>query len=308
MENHNHPDTIINSKILIVDNEVDNINVLSTFLEEIGFTILVAIDGQSAIKIAINNSPDIILLDIMMPEMNGYECCIFLKEKEITKDIPVIFVSARTSIEDMVKGFDAGTVDYITKPFNFKELFVRLRTHIELKKYRDQLKKQALIDPLTDIPNRKHFEDYLNNEWKRALRNQIPISLIIIDIDYFKKYNDTLGHVAGDICLKKVAKILISCIHRPADRIARYGGEEFICILPETDMVGANTIAQQLNLSLSENKIEHPASEINPYITISQGVSSIVPSKNSIPKSLIEMADKNLYTAKNNGRNQIFSS
>lgn len=294
-------------KILIADDERFNLNILIDILKP-DYKVIVAKDGKQAIERAISNPPDLILLDIMMPEMDGYEACKNLKKNEQTKDIPVIFITGMKEEGNEVKGFDLGAVDYITKPFQAAIVMARVKTQLKMKWQADMFRQMASIDVLTEIPNRKKFEETFDKEWRRALRNKTPLSVAFMDIDFFKQYNDTYGHGRGDKCLKEVAQALVSSIRRPTDFVARYGGEEFIAVLPETDISGAMTIAEVMRRDVELLKIPHAQSTPFDYITISIGVSSVFPSSGFSDTALVSIvaaADEMLYKAKAEGRNQV---
>lgn len=294
-------------KILIADDERFNLNILVDILKP-DYKIIVAKDGKQAIERAKSKPLDLILLDIMMPEMDGYEACKKLKENEQTKDIPVIFITAMKEEGDEAKGFDLGAVDYITKPFKAAIVKARVKVHLKMKWQADMLRQMASIDVLTEIPNRQKFKETFDKEWRRAVRNKTQISVAIMDIDFFKQYNDAYGHGRGDTCLKEVAQALTNSIRRPTDLVARYGGEEFIAILPETDISGAMTIAEIMRSNVELLKIPHAQSVPLDYVTISIGVSSVFPSGGFSDAALISFvaaADKMLYKAKAEGRNQV---
>lgn len=241
--------------VLIVDDVPVNIQVLAEALRE-EYRVRIAANGPNALAIAASDDPpDVILLDVMMPEMDGYEVCRRLKNDPETKDIPVIFVTAKSSSEDEVLGLNIGAVDYITKPFSIPVVKARVRTQVQLKVRTELLERLAMVDGLTGIANRRSFDQNLEHEWKRATRNALPISVVMIDIDHFKNYNDNYGHGAGDVCLQQVAGALRSVIQRPADLVARYGGEEFAALLPETDVQGAEMIASAMREAVSSLKL-----------------------------------------------------
>ncbi|MCD4723092.1 MAG: diguanylate cyclase [Desulfobacula sp.] len=295
-------------KILIADDERFNLNILVDILKS-DYKIIVAKNGKQAIERAMSlNPPDLILLDIMMPEMDGYKACKNLKENEQTKDIPVIFITAMKEEGNEARGFDLGAVDYITKPFKAAIVMARVKVHLKMKWQADMLRKMASIDVLTEIPNRQKFEETFDKEWNRAVRNKIPLSVAFIDIDFFKQYNDAYGHGQGDKCLKEIAQALVNSIRRPTDFVARYGGEEFIAVLPETDISGAMTIAEAMRSNVELLKIPHAQSVPLDYVTISIGVSSVFPSSGFSDAALVSVvatADEMLYKAKSKGRNQI---
>lgn len=269
---------------------------------------------------------NLILMDIVMPEMDGIEACRKIKEDIRFQDIPVIMVTARTNVEDLQMAFDAGAMDYIKKPFNQVEILARVRSAIKLKSEIDRrkarevelmevtvqlkeanqiLQRLSSMDGLTGIANRRQFDEVLNNEFRRAARDGAPLSLIILDLDYFKAYNDTYGHQAGDNCLKQVALALNETIRRAGDLVARYGGEEFGVVLPNTDETGAAVIAELLRLKVETMQIAHVYSRVSDYVTVSLGVASSLPGPDTSPEKLIAAADQALYQAKQGGRNRI---
>ncbi len=256
--------------------------------------------------IAVAENPDLILLDVMMPDMNGYDVCRELKSHKQFRHIPIIFLTSMNNPESEAKGLELGAIDYIIKPFNPDIVEMRIKNHLELKRHRDILENLSSRDGLTGIANRRRFDEFFEQEWWRAKRKKTQLSLILMDIDHFKQYNDNYGHLAGDDCLKQIALTLDNQLKRPTDLVARYGGEEFVCILPDTDNKGALQIAKQFMKSISDLKIPHSYSNAADHVTISLGVATITPSNSSLSKEeLIKVADKNLYEAKANGRNQV---
>ncbi len=294
------------SRILIVDDERHNIKVLSELLRE-EHKIMAAKSGEKALN-AIHgpNPPDLILLDVMMPGLTGYELCRRLKADPRTMHIPVIFVTALDAADDEAKGFELGAVDYISKPFKPVIVKARVRTHIHLKRKTDLLDRMASIDGLTEIPNRRNFDITLEKELRRVARSGAFLSLILSDIDFFKKYNDYYGHAQGDTCLRRVAKALADCAMRAADFPARYGGEEFAVILPETDINGAITMAEKIRTTVAALNISHAASTVADHVSLSLGVATVSGSQNISPADLITAADGFLYKAKESGRNTVF--
>lgn len=294
-------------KILIVDDEQLNIEVLCDVLEEDG-DMLFALNGETALQLAQEEMPDIILLDVMMPDMDGYEVCRRLKGNPSTSHIPVIFVTALSQVADETKGLELGATDFITKPVSPPVVRARVKNHIELKRYRDFLTEIAFVDGLTQIPNRRRYDEFLDTEWRRAIRQESSLSMILMDIDHFKQFNDTYGHLEGDRCLQEVAAALEKTLHRPADLAARYGGEEFACLLPETDMTGAMHLAEKLRTAIEQLKLPHKSSLTAEYVTISVGVSSVMATTEQTSEDLFKLADKALYTAKETGRNKVVSA
>lgn len=293
--------------ILIVDDSPENISVLGELLR-LDYTVRVATNGEKALKIVeSDNPPDLILLDVMMPGMDGYEVCRRLKANSRTQNIPVIFITAMCSEEDEVKGFEMGAVDYVTKPFNPVTIRVRVRTHVELKRYRDFLINTSYCDGLTAIPNRRRFDEYYAAMWSLSTRRSLPISVILIDIDDFKLYNDNYGHQEGDACLIRIAQKLSTSLKRKTDLLARYGGEEFICVLPGNDIESAVIVAEDIRSNILSLQIPHAFSSTGSFVTVSQGVATVFSTKELSPKVLIMAADESLYKAKRSGRNKIHS-
>jgi len=291
--------------ILVVDDERANIRALSYVLMP-DYTVFMAKDGRTALEMARNVAPDLILLDILMPDMSGYEVIAELKNSDLTMDIPVIFITGLGSVADEEKGFLMGAVDYITKPFNKTIVKVRVRQHLQTLKQLRMIKRLGQLDPLTDIPNRRGFNERLDIEWNRAIRDNSPISLLMIDIDRFKQYNDTYGHLQGDILLQTVARVFRQTYARATDFTARWGGEEFAVLLPGTDLDGAFKIAEQIRANV-ENTMIPCADGSETRTTISIGVNAQTPVPGDLVDNFILIADKALYAAKNSGRNKVVS-
>ena len=293
--------------ILIVDDTPTNIQVLAEALRA-EYRVKVAPSGKAAFEvIAKQGLPDLILLDVMMPDMDGYEVCRRLKQNPDTRGIPVMFITAKNDVVDEEQGLRLGAVDYIAKPFHIAIVTARVRNHINLKLKTDLLESRALLDGLTNIPNRRRFDEMLEIEWKRAHRSGLPLSLVMVDVDFFKRYNDHYGHGAGDVCLKSVATVLAESIARPSDMAARYGGEEFVMLLPETDAAGALAIAERLRCQVENQHLVHEYSDVSNWVTISIGVASMLPDSEDSQLALLEQADQMLYRAKESGRNRVCS-
>jgi len=271
------------------------------------YEILFATDVADAVEVALGELPDLILLDLLMPGMNGFEACARLKADPRTAPIPVIFVTALDQEAEEAKGLELGAIDFISKPFSAPVVRARVRNHLELKRQRDTLAGLSYLDGLTGLANRRRFDQVLDTEWRRGIRSRAPLSLIMMDIDFFKNFNDAAGHLAGDDCLRAVAQALGAVIQRPGDLIARYGGEEFACILSETGVSGARKVAERFQASLAERDLPHPNSSVSPHVTLSIGVATLVPTLDSHAPALIEAADRALYAAKGAGRNRICS-
>ncbi|MBN2898432.1 MAG: diguanylate cyclase [Clostridia bacterium] len=291
--------------ILIVDDAPINITLLGNLFKD-NYIVQVANQGTTAIEIATGDDPpDLILLDVVMPEMTGYEVCKVLKNNKKTENIPIIFITGKDGTQDEIKAFELGAVDYITRPFNPVIVKARVNTHMELKRYRDFLENMSLIDGLTGIANRRKFDEYFDIVWNLGLREGIEQSVILIDIDHFKSYNDSYGHQAGDDCLIRIAREIASHVRRKTDLVARYGGEEFVCILPDTSEEDALKIADHLRQSIEALGIPHKASEVSSCVTVSVGVATIVPMQGMLSQGLLKAADQALYYSKQSGRNQV---
>jgi diguanylate cyclase (GGDEF)-like protein/PAS domain S-box-containing protein len=411
--------------ILIVDDAPDNVSLLRTMMLRQDYQTFVATSGERAIEIALRVKPDLVLLDVVMPGMDGLETCRRLKAHPATARIPVIFMSARGETEDIVAGFDIGAADYIPKPLRMEEVCARVRAQLRLnsgsaaqkeqaerlrmivdsmdqglliversgrvqyanpacdrylgyaadelvgrslaellaqqdsyadgatvmetighgtrevlirhrdgglramdltmtpmhaaddlfvallhdithhKQSEDALHRAAMLDPLTKIANRRHFDAFLEKEWQRAIRNAQPLSLVVLDVDHFKLYNDTLGHAAGDVCLQKVAHALEAHALRPTDLAARYGGEEFVLLFAETPHEAAARLAEAIRTTVEALQLPNPRSPTSPWITVSVGVATIVPTQLDEIEQLFVCADRAMYAAKGAGRNRV---
>lgn len=303
--------SINKQKILIVDDSNENIVLLDSMLKD-DYEVLFATSGQRALEVAQESEPDIILLDIIMPEMDGYEVIENLKDNTQTQNIPVIFLTAKTSKEDLLKGFQLGSVDYIAKPFFEEEIKARLKTHLDnrqlikqLESANKKLEQISLSDPLTGIANRRYFDQFLEQMFSITQRERKPLSLLIIDVDYFKKYNDCYGHFAGDQCLQTIAETLDNFANRGGDLASRYGGEEFAMILSDTSSENAEQFASNCRMAVEALQIPHSASDISEYITISIGITTLEGKIGETIEQILQDADKALYQAKSGGRNQI---
>ncbi len=284
--------------ILIVDDAPANLGALRALLLQQGYQTFVATSGERALDIAQRVRPDLVLLDIILPGIDGLETCRRLKEHPATAHIPVIFMSARTETDDVVAGFDTGAADYIPKPLRMAEVSARVRAQLALR-------REALVDPLTRIANRRHFDSFMEKEWQRAVRDSQPLSLAVLDVDHFKPYNDTLGHAAGDACLHTVAAALQSHALRPSDLAARYGGEEFALLFGETGPEAASGLAESIRAHVEALRLPNPGSPGSPWITVSVGVASIVPTQFDDMAGLFVAADRAMYAAKAAGRNRV---
>lgn len=294
--------------ILIVDDVVSNLMMLSDLLSD-DYEIKIAKSAQKGLEILKKNNYeiDLILLDIVMPEMDGYEMCKILKSDEATKSIPIIFVTAKDDAKDEEYGLNIGAIDYIIKPFNKTIVKLRVGNQIEMKLKSDMLEELSMYDGLTNIPNRRYFDKKLDEMYRSKLRRQGAMSLLMIDIDYFKLYNDNYGHGKGDETLKKVALALDGSLSRGGDFLARYGGEEFVVLLDEDKEKEAKQVAKKLLQSVRNLEIEHAFSKVEKIVTISVGVYALKVDSGTQKDDILQKADKALYMAKEDGRNRSVS-
>ncbi len=326
------------SNILIVDDKLPNLRLLAKMLSQNGYRVRAVISGKMAIAVIKRAPPDLILLETTLPDIDGYQICQRLKTDPITAAIPVIFISnLNHALFDTVKAFAVGGVDYILQPFHLVEVLARVRTHLMLRGLQTQLEAQnhlldqqnqqlkqeirdrhqaetalqkanqdlhrlAHLDALTQVANRRQLDSYLAQQWQHLTHQQLPLSLILTDIDYFKRYNDTYGHQHGDYCLRQVAQA-IGYVVNPTDLVARYGGEEFAIVLPNADVTQAIRIARAIQLAIQQLQIIHDESTASRYVTLSLGITSQIPNAQQSPHQLIAQADQALYAAKRKGRN-----
>ncbi len=288
--------------LLVVDDEKQNRTLLTELLQD-DYQIILAKNGVQALERAQSHLPDLILLDVLMPEMDGLAVIRALKSADATRHIPVIFVSALDTPDDEERGLDLGAVDYVAKPFHPPIVRARVRNHLQAVHQRRLLEQLALIDSLTEIPNRRRFTEVYEREWRRCMRNQRPLSLIMLDVDLFKRYNDTYGHAAGDAVLKRVAAAIQSALKRPADFVARFGGEEFVVVLPDIDAASGWQVAEKIRLAVENERIPYPESDAGPWLTVSLGGATQVPHGAEVDANLFDEADRYLYEAKASGRN-----
>lgn len=289
-------------KILAVDDNQTNLVLMKVYLEKMDAVPLLADNAQDGLELALNEKPDVILLDIMMPGMDGHEVCRRLKSDNRTDSIPIVFVSARDTAEDKIIGLELGAIDYIFKPLNPGELRARVGAILRMLDLQDELLAQAHTDPLTGLANRRHFFEIFERQIVESSEKHIPLSLVMVDLDYFKNVNDTYGHLGGDNILKQLAEILKNNLY-PLDFAARYGGEEFIISLPDTDLDHAVRAAEKLRSFIQSYKWNISAELLN--LTISLGVAAMDASTLPDPYELVNKADKALYAAKGRGRNCV---
>ncbi|MCP4022602.1 MAG: diguanylate cyclase [Desulfobacteraceae bacterium] len=293
--------------VLLIDDTPENIQLLVETLKD-EYKIMVATSGSEAIDMlkTEENLPDLILLDILMPDIDGYDVCKWLKNNDRTRSIPVIFVTALAEIMDETKGIKLGAVDYITKPFYPPIIKARVQAHINLKMKSDMLEQFVSLDALTNIPNRRKFDEVIVSEWRRAQRYDSPLSVIMINVDQFKQYNDNYGHGPGDLCLQSVARAIQSRVRRAYDFLARYGGKEFIAILPDVDVQGAQKVGISIIKAVENLHIPHELSKASDHVTVSLGIATMHPANEAESYSkIIEGADQLLEQAKKAGRNRF---
>jgi two-component system, cell cycle response regulator len=296
--------------ILVVDDNPDNLEIISTRLRFRGYDVLTAERGEEAITKVHEDTPDLILLDIMMPDMDGYEVARRIRAEDDLPYIPIIVVTARDSTEDKVTGLDAGADDYLTKPINFPELEARVRSMLRIKRLQDQLEatnreleQLSISDGLTGLYNHRHLHEILADEYERSRRTEESMSVVMLDLDRFKEVNDTHGHQAGDRVLEELAAILRECA-REIDKLGRYGGEEFMAILPDSDPEAGAIFAERVRELVENQQFDIQADE--PLrMTISAGVASYPAHDADSPRRLVHQADLALYSAKHSGRNRV---
>lgn len=310
-------------RLLVVDDQPANVQVLYQALAA-DHQVLVATNGEQALRLAHDKQPALILLDVVMPGMDGHEVCHRLKADPATRDIPVIFVTAHSDEAEETRGLDAGAVDFIAKPVNPRIMLARVRTHLTLKQQSDVLRQMAFLDGLTGLYNRRGFDQRLQAEVERILRTGRPLGLVLADVDHFKRFNDHHGHQAGDDCLRRVGTALAAALTRGADLLARYGGEEFVAVLPETDVEGARAVALRMEQLVRAAAIVHGDSDVAPVVTISAGVAVLEPALHApagstqrgatdepgllvhaLASELLVRADCELYRAKHAGRGRV---
>ena len=291
-------------KILAIDDNQTNLAVLKVHLEQIGLTVMLADNPSDGLELARAERPDLILLDIMMPQMDGYEVCKRLKGDSRTASTPVVFLSARNDPTDKVQGLTLGAVDYITKPFDPAELKARVRIILQMMALQERLTDQANTDELTGLANRRRFHELIEREVLQANLRGTELSLIMLDIDHFKVINDTYGHLGGDVILRKVAEIISVNVNR-LDFAARYGGEEFVIVMPETSSSKALLAADRLR-KLIEQSQWHLSSEPM-KVTVSMGVATMSIAYAIDTAEFTRCADAALYVAKRKGRNRVIA-
>jgi diguanylate cyclase (GGDEF)-like protein len=307
------------SRILLVDDDVAAIGAMRKILADVG-QIRFATSGSDALQLARESMPDVVLMDVEMPGMSGLDVCAAMKRDPVLRDVPVIFVTSHHGTEEEVAGLSVGAMDFISKPPNPPLVVARVRTQLRLKEMADTLRRTATTDSLTGVANRRRFDEVLAQEWPRAVRSGSSLAMLMIDVDYFKSYNDRYGHQGGDQCLIAVADAVRSIPYRSSDLAARYGGEEFAVLLPETSLHGASLVAARILQSVDALSIPSEVMPVADHVTVSIGVSAyccaplqdqsaLVDTMSNLPTSgvLVAAADRALYAAKRLGRHQVRS-
>jgi diguanylate cyclase (GGDEF)-like protein len=297
-------------RILVVDDNRDNIEIIVTRLRFRGYHTIEASDGYKALERVRSDAPDLILLDVMLPDIDGYEICRRIKNDAELPFIPIILVTARDSTQDKVAGLDAGADDYLTKPINFPELEARVRSMLRIKRLQDELEEKnrelerlSTRDGLTGLFNHRHIHGLLEEEFERAERSRDRVSVAMFDLDHFKTVNDRFGHQAGDRVLVQLAEILNDTA-REIDRLGRYGGEEFIALLPDTDVADAAVFVERVRREVARHRFDIGRGE--PLrLTISAGVATYPWQGVDTPETLVRLADAALYAAKAAGRDRV---
>ncbi len=308
------------ARLLVVDDDVGTVRLLTSIVQEFG-EVFFATSGEDALEMVKEKRPDLMLLDAEMPGMGGFAACKEIKTDPLFADMPILFVTSHSDVDMETKALGLGAVDFITKPISPAIVRARVQTHLSLKQRTDELHRLASVDGLTGIANRRTFDAALDQEWRRACRSKLPLSLLLIDVDHFKLYNDHYGHQAGDDCLRAVAQALAAVPQRPGELVSRYGGEEFTVILPACDQANALKFAEKLRTAVLDLHIPHAASTTAAEVTISLGVASFPLDCTTLAdqhvtlteaavtcldgaETLTAAADKALYEAKRTGRNR----
>lgn len=291
-------------KILVIEDSLLNQHVIQNILQD-KYTLARALTAREAFEMLPIFRPHLILLDIILPDADGFKVLETLKGNEENRNIPVIIITGMDSEENEERGLMLGAVDYIKKPFKHGIVSARVNTQIRIIRQMQTIEQLGMLDGLTGISNRRAFDMHLRFEWNRAIKEDIPLSMIMLDIDHFKEYNDTYGHPQGDIILQSIASILKSETKESSGRVFRYGGEEFSVILPTDSVGGAIHVAERIRNSVETARVRSLFSDVVTRVTVSAGVASVKPTPDDQMHYLIELADQKLYQAKHDGRNRV---
>jgi diguanylate cyclase (GGDEF)-like protein len=294
----------IRQTVLIIDDSATSRQMLGELLAP-EYTVLLGGDGEEGLKLAQQHQPDVILLDVVMPEVDGHEVLRRLKADPGTSAISVVFITGEGTPEAEERGLREGASDYVSKPFHHPVVKARVALHMQVARQRRMLEALANIDGLTELSNRRQFDTVMAAEWARAARTGQPLSLALLDIDFFKRYNDHYGHALGDQALRMVAAQLRKRVQRPADLVARYGGEEFILVMPDTSISGGFELANRLRIGVEGLSVPHERSSAAVCLTVSIGVACTQPERVPTAEALLQLADERLYRAKKTGRNRV---
>ena len=294
---------MVRPRLLIADDELVHRHVLEQIFAP-DHDLLIASSGEQALALSAQATPNLVLLDFEMPGIGGLETCRRLKANPATAAVPVIFVTNHDGPQHETAGLDAGAADFIRKPIHPDVVRMRVKAQLQLRLKSEELQLLVFQDALTAVFNRRYFDLHFEHEWQIARRNRQPLSLVLIDVDHFKAYNDHCGHPQGDACLREVAHLLTDTVRRPGDLVARYGGEEFVCLLADVGSAGALAVAEKIAAALKDAWIDHPRSPAGPRLTLSIGVAT-ARQPSGAPEGLVAYADELLYAAKAAGRNQI---
>ncbi|MBM3778303.1 MAG: diguanylate cyclase [Acidimicrobiia bacterium] len=306
-------------KILLVDDSPTVRAAMRGFIARMGHSVVESGDGLDALVKFREERPDLVLIDVVMPVMDGFEAARRMRDVQADEWVPIIFLSARESDQDLDRGIEAGGDDYLVKPVSFAVLNAKIRAMRRIEAMRSrlvelsrelaaanqELERLSKQDGLTGIANRRSFDDYLQTELRRVTRERIPLALILVDVDHFKSYNDCYGHSSGDECLRQIAAALATAGRRPGDLPARYGGEEFAMVLPGTTLEGARDVACSIARLVEQANITHERAPRYGRVTVSQGLTAFVPTLATRPQDLVDLADRALYEAKQQGRNRF---
>ena len=303
MQIQNNTEENKKGSILIIDDSILSIKTLTNILES-DYIIYSSDSGYNGVKIAREKKPDLIISDVIMPKVDGYDVLIALRKDDTVKDIPVIFITSSTNIKDEKKALSLGCVDYITKPFDEEIVKLRVAIQFSILNYIETIRHLSDKDHLTGLANRQSFDNRMELEWGKARRSKAELSVLIIDIDHFKDYNDTYGHLQGDVALQAISKTIASTLRRADDFAARWGGEEFIVLLPNTHSMGSLFVAEKIRNAVQQNEIITTTGEVT-KMTISIGAYTLIPTVDTSPDTLIGRADTALYNAKKGGRNRV---
>ncbi len=291
-------------RVLIVDDIPADLQALGDLLGD-DYTIVSAGSGTEALRIAGTEEVDLVLLDAQMPGMDGFETCARLKANGDTKEIPIILVGTPEDETMEAKGLLQGAADFLPRPVRASAAKARVKAHLENRRFREILQRLTWLDAVTGIPNRERFEEALDNEWRRNARNRTPIALLLMEVDHFNQFCEIHGKSAGDETLRRLIAALTGGIQRAGDVVGRYNDHAFACLLPETDTLGAVSVGERVRAELNEMAIPHEGSESAPFVTLSLGVASLVPSRTDVLKDLTDSAEAALLRAQQRGGNQV---